>query len=79
MCNEEHYMMVSLYGPEGELLIGGVGFLHHLTGAAQAVKHIIRNFSEDPGFQVTVSCKVAKKRMPRVYQDYGFTTVETEK
>ena len=30
-------------------MIGGVGFLHHLTSAAQAVKHIIANFSDDPG------------------------------
>jgi len=49
ITNEGHDMMVSLYGPDGELLIGGVGFLHHLTSAAQAVKHIIENFSEDPG------------------------------
>ncbi len=49
ITNEGHDMMVSLYGPDGELLIGGVGFLHHLTSAAQAVKHVIENFSEDPG------------------------------
>ena len=30
-------------------MVGGVGFLHHLTSAAQAVKHIIASFSDDPG------------------------------
>ncbi|HEV7771911.1 MAG TPA: hydantoinase B/oxoprolinase family protein [Conexibacter sp.] len=49
ITNEGHDMMVSLYQPDGELMIGGVGFLHHLTSAAQAVKHIIANFSENPG------------------------------
>ena len=49
ITNEGHDMMVSLYGRDGGLMIGGVGFLHHLTSAAQAVKHIIANFSEDPG------------------------------
>ena len=32
-------------------MVGGVGFLHHLTSAAQAVKHIIANFSDDPGIE----------------------------
>lgn len=49
VTNEGHDMMVSLYGPDGGLAVGGVGFLHHLTSAAQAVKHIIANFSDDPG------------------------------
>jgi N-methylhydantoinase B len=49
ITNEGHDMMVSLYGKDGGLMIGGVGFLHHLTSAAQAVKHIIAAFSEDPG------------------------------
>jgi len=49
ITNEGHDMMASLYGRDGGLMIGGVGFLHHLTSAAQAVKHIIANFSEDPG------------------------------
>jgi N-methylhydantoinase B len=49
ITNEGHDMMVSLYGRDGGLMIGGVGFLHHLTSAAQAVKHIIATFSEDPG------------------------------
>jgi N-methylhydantoinase B len=47
--NEGHDMMLSLYTASGELMVGGVGFLHHLTSAAQAVKHIVADFSEDPG------------------------------
>lgn len=42
--NEGHDLMVSLYTKEGELLMGGVGFLHHLTSAAEACKAIIRRF-----------------------------------
>ena len=49
VTNEGHDMMVSLYGPDGGLAVGGVGFLHHLTSAAQAVKHLIANFTDDPG------------------------------
>lgn len=49
ITNEGHDMMVSLYRANGGLLVGGVGFLHHLTSAAQAVKHVIQNYSDDPG------------------------------
>jgi N-methylhydantoinase B len=49
ITNEGHDLMVSLYGADGGLMVGGVGFLHHLTSASQAVKHIIANFSKDPG------------------------------
>lgn len=49
ITNEGHDMMASLYLPDGGLMVGGVGFLHHLTSAAQAVKHILATFSEDPG------------------------------
>jgi N-methylhydantoinase B len=49
ITNEGHDMMASLYGPDGSLMVGGVGFLHHLTSAAQAVKHILTSFSDDPG------------------------------
>lgn len=49
ITNEGHDLMVSLYGADGGLMVGGVGFLHHLTSASQAVKHIIANFSGDPG------------------------------
>lgn len=49
ITNEGHDLMVSLYKADGGLMVGGVGFLHHLTSASQAVKHILANFSEDPG------------------------------
>ncbi len=49
ITNEGHDLMVSLYRANGGLLVGGVGFLHHLTSAAQAVKHIIQEYTEDPG------------------------------
>src|SRR5215470_6861501 len=49
ITNEGHDMMVSLYKADGGLMVGGVGFLHHLTSAAQAVKHILATFSHDPG------------------------------
>ena len=39
--------MVSLYRADGSLLMGGVGFLHHLTSAAEACKATIRRFGED--------------------------------
>ena len=49
ITNEGHDLMVSLYKADGGLMVGGVGFLHHLTSAAQAVKHIISTFGDDPG------------------------------
>ena len=49
ITNEAHDMMVSLYRANGDLLVCGVGFLHHLTSAAQAVKGIIDIFAEEPG------------------------------
>jgi N-methylhydantoinase B len=45
--NEGHDLMVSLYRANGSLLMGGVGFLHHLTSAAEACKAIIRRFKGD--------------------------------
>lgn len=42
--NEGHDLMVSLYTSEGGLLMGGVGFLHHLSSASEACKAIIRRF-----------------------------------
>lgn len=49
ITNEGHDMMVSLYRRDGGLMVGGVGFLHHLTSAAQAVKHIVGTCAGDPG------------------------------
>jgi len=45
ITNEGHDLMVSLYQADGSLLMGGVGFLHHLTSAAEACKAIIRKFA----------------------------------
>src|ERR1700678_3639648 len=47
ITNEGHDLMVSLYQADGSLLMGGVGFLHHLTSAAEACKAIIRRFGSD--------------------------------
>ncbi|MCL4188668.1 MAG: hydantoinase B/oxoprolinase family protein [Rhodobacteraceae bacterium] len=47
ITNEGHDLMVSLYRADGTLLMGGVGFLHHLTSAAEACKAIIRRFAGD--------------------------------
>jgi N-methylhydantoinase B len=46
ITNEGHDLMVSLYRADGTLLMGGVGFLHHLTSAAEACKSIIRRFGD---------------------------------
>jgi N-methylhydantoinase B len=45
--NEGHDLMVALYTKDGDLLTGGVGFLHHYLGASEATKHIIDRFSGD--------------------------------
>lgn len=44
-----HDLLVGLYRPDGSLLMGALGYLHVLPGAGQAVKHIIREYSENPG------------------------------
>ena len=49
ITNEGHDLMVSLYRADGSLLMGGVGFLHHLTSAAEACKAVIRRFEGDIG------------------------------
>ena len=49
ITNEGHDLMAALYRADGALMVGGVGFLHHLTSAAQAVKHVIAAYGEDPG------------------------------
>jgi len=45
--NEGHDLMVALYTSDGDLLTGGVGFLHHYLGASEAVKHVIEAFEGD--------------------------------
>ena len=49
ITTEGHDLMVSLYRANGNLMIGGAGFIQHITSASQAVKHIIARFSESPG------------------------------
>ena len=44
-------MMVSLYDRDGNLMLGGVGFTHHITSAVQAVKHLLAEFSDNPGIR----------------------------
>jgi N-methylhydantoinase B len=45
--NEGHDLMVALYTADGDLLTGGVGFLHHYLGASEATKSIIDRYGED--------------------------------
>lgn len=45
--NEGHDLMVALYTSDGDLLTGGVGFLHHYVGASEATKHVIDRFEGD--------------------------------
>jgi N-methylhydantoinase B len=47
--NEGHDLMVALYTADGDLLTGGVGFLHHYLGASQATKRILDFFGDDIG------------------------------
>ncbi len=49
ITNEGHDMMVSLYRPNGDLMVGGVGYLYHLTSASRAVKHLLETYDSDPG------------------------------
>lgn len=44
-------VMVALYDRNGNLMLGGVGFSHHITSAAQAVKHLINQYCDDPGIE----------------------------
>lgn len=48
---EGHDLMVSLYRGDGSLMVGGAGFIQHITSASQAVKHILALFAEDPGLE----------------------------
>lgn len=48
---EGHDLMVSLYRGDGSLMVGGAGFIQHITSASQAVTHILALFSEDPGLE----------------------------
>ncbi len=45
--NEGHDLMVALYTADGDLMEGGVGFLHHYVGGSRAVKHLLDRFEGD--------------------------------
>jgi N-methylhydantoinase B len=50
ITTEGHDLMVSLYRANGSLMVGGSGFIQHITSASQAVKHVLALFSDSPGF-----------------------------
>src|SRR5712692_6323305 len=47
--NEAHDLMVALYRADGSLMVGGAGYAEMMATASQAVKHVISNFTDDPG------------------------------
>ena len=46
---EGHDLIMALYKADGSLLMGVLGYLHALPGAGEACRHIIREYSENPG------------------------------
>ena len=46
---EGHDLIVGLYRADGSLLMATVGYLHALAGAGEACRHIMREYSENPG------------------------------
>jgi N-methylhydantoinase B len=46
---EAHDYMVSLFTAKGDLLDAGAGYVAHVPCASHVVKHLIANFSDDPG------------------------------
>ena len=49
ITTEGHDLMVSLYRADGGLMVGGSGFLQHITCASQAVKHLMSRYGQNPG------------------------------
>lgn len=58
ITNEAHDLMVSLYTPDGGLLMGGVGFLHHMSCASAACKAIIRAAGRGIGAQAALGALI---------------------
>jgi N-methylhydantoinase B len=46
ITTEAHDVVVALYRADGELLMGGTGFLHHLIPATEACRLILRRFGD---------------------------------
>ncbi|MFQ5912155.1 MAG: hydantoinase B/oxoprolinase family protein [Nitrospinota bacterium] len=46
---EGHDLIAALYRADGSLLMGVTGYLHALPGAGEACRHILREYSENPG------------------------------
>jgi len=55
--------MVSLYDENGTLMVGGAGFLQHITSASQAVKYVLSAFQSRPGLmRTTFTCSTTRTR-----------------
>ena len=48
---EGHDLLVGLYRADGSLLMAVMGYLHALPGAGEACRHIMREYSDNPGIQ----------------------------
>jgi N-methylhydantoinase B len=46
---EGHDLLVGLYRADGSLLMAVMGYLHALPGAGEACRHVLREYSENPG------------------------------
>ena len=46
---EAHDLFVGLYLADGSLLMAVMGYLHALTGAGQTCRHIMQEYTENPG------------------------------
>jgi N-methylhydantoinase B len=49
ITSEMQDLLVALYRPNGELVVSGLGFLHHITAAMKAVRYVAEHFADNPG------------------------------